>query len=245
MGADRSWKHSFPLRGILYCDNCGAKYTGEQHKIKNGTIVRYLRCMKNIKGERVECGEKYFQEHHISEQFENLFKLIQLPPSITERLKQKIKKIYSNEQSLYEKSRKSILVKLETVKRQKKELILEFLDKAKDKRDEEFYDSVKTELETKEAQLNHQLGNVESNLTKTVKVLEIALVLANNCYRAYTKATPDLRGLLSKAFFERVAIKNGKIVSAVLNEPIDFLCKNRIKKHSVFKLNQSSGGERI
>ena len=240
-GADRSQKHRFPLKGILYCAKCGAKFTGEQHKIKNGTIVRYLRCMKNIKGERVECAEKYFQEGHITEQFEGLFKQIQLPTSLTERLRGRIKNIFGKEQDIYEKSRKAILNRLETIKKQKKELVLNFISKAKTERDELFYENIKNEFEVEETKLSNQLNEVEGNMSQALKVLEIALVLSNNCFRAYKKANPELKGLLAKAFFEKVAISNGQITAAKLNIPIDFLVKNRIKNNPLFKLNDTCG----
>ena len=240
-GADRSQKYRFPLKGILYCDVCGSKYTGEQHIIKNGDTVRYLRCMKRISSERVICSEKYFQEEHISNQFEGLFKTIQLPNSITRRLRERIKAIFGNEQKLYEKSRESILIQLDTIKRRKKELVLSFIDKAKSEQDEELFGSIKTDLENKEILLNQQLGQVEGDMERAIKVIEIALTLANNCFRAYKKATPELRGLLAKAFFEKVAISNGQITSVKLNVPIDFLVKNRVKNNPLFKLNDVCG----
>ena len=82
-GADRSQKHTFPLKGILYCDVCGSKYTGEHKVTKNGSVIRYLRCLKKIKSEKVECDEKYFQEGHIASHFDDLFKTIQLPNCFT------------------------------------------------------------------------------------------------------------------------------------------------------------------
>lgn len=244
-GSDRSQKHRFPLKSILCCAKCGAKYTGEQHKIKNGTIVRYLRCMKSIKGERVECGEKYFQEGYIAEQFEALFKQIQLPTSITERLRGRIKNIFGKEQDIYEKSRKMILKRLETIKKQKKDLVLNFINRAKTERDEELYGNIKNEFEVEETKLNNELNEVEGNLSQALKVLEIALVLSNNCFRAYKKANPELKGLLAKAFFEKVAISNGQIASVKLNIPLDYLVKNRVKNNPLFKLDNSGGRERI
>ena len=81
-------------------------------------------------------------------------------------------------------------------------------------------------------------------MSQALKVLEIALVLSNNCFRAYKKANPELKGLLAKAFFEKVAISNGQITAAKLNIPIDFLVKNRVKNNPLFKLNDTCGPDR-
>ena len=170
-----------------------------------------------------------------------MFKQIQLPSGLTEKLRVKIKKLFNNEQEIYEQSKKSLSTQLEKIKYKKKELVLRFLDEARTESDENLYENIKRDLDSEELKLSVQLEDIENNLAQAVKVLEIALVLANNCQRAYKKANPLLRGLLSKAFFERIAISNGQIVSAKLNAPLDFLCKNRIKNSAPFELNYQSG----
>ena len=239
-GADKSQKHRFALRGISFCGECTSRLTGEEHK-KKTTVIRYLRCLKSIKGERVECKQKYFQEYVFNDQFGELMKTIQLPDSFTEKLRERVKKVFSDEQVVYDRMKRSLASQIEKIQKQKEDMFLHFIDKGRSLIDEETYERLKAKLEADEINLKSQLGSTESKLSQIVKTLEIALYLANNCYRAYTKASPDLRGLLARAFFEKLVILNGKIVEAKLNPPLDYLCKNRTKNNPLFKLDPNCG----
>lgn len=239
-GADRSQKHKFALRGITFCGECGGRYTGEEHKRKS-TTIRYLRCLKTVRGERVECGQKYFQEYVFNDQFGELMKIIQLPDAFTNKLRERVKKVFGDEQVVYDRMKKSLASQIEKIQKQKEDMFMHFIDKGRSLIDEETYERLKTKLEADEYNLKSQLGSTESKLSQIVKTLEIALYLANNCYRAYQKANPDLQGLLARAFFEKLIVSNGKIVEAKLNPPLDYLCKNRTKNNPLFKLDSSCG----
>ncbi len=239
-GADKSQKHKFALRGITFCAECGARYTGEQ-KVKKTTTIRYLRCLKSVKGERVECKQKYFQEYVFNDQFGELMKTIQLPDAFTNKLRERVKKVFGDEQVVYDRMKKSLASQIEKIQKQKEDMFMHFIDKGRSLIDEETYERLKTRLEADEYNLKSQLGSTESKLSQIVKTLEIALYLANNCYRAYQKANPDLQGLLARAFFEKLVVRNGKIVEAKLNPPLDYLCKNRTKNNPLFKLDSNCG----
>ena len=243
-GADKSQKHKFALRGITFCGECGARYTGEQ-KVKKTTTIRYLRCLKSVKGERVECKQKYFQVYVFNDQFGELMKTIQLPDAFTNKLRERVKKVFGDEQVVYERMKKSLMSQIEKIQKQKDSLFMHFIDKGRSLINEEDYERLKVKLEADEYNLKSQLGSTDSKLSQIVKTLEIAVYLANNCYRAHQKANPDLQGLLARAFFEKLVVRNGKIVEAKLNPPLDYLCKNRTKTNPLFKLDPSCGPYQI
>ena len=242
-GADKSQNHKIALRGISFCVECTSRLTGEEHK-KKTTIIRYLRCLKSIKGERVECKQRYYQEHIINHQFGELMKTIQLPDTFTNKLRERVKKVFGDEQVVYDRMKKSLVSQIEKIQKQKEDMFMHFIDKGRSLIDEETYERLKIKLEADEINLKSQLGSTESKLSQIVKTLEIAIYLANNCYRAYQKASPDLQGLLARAFFEKLVIRDGKIIEAKLNPPLDYLCKNRVKNNPLFKLDPNCGPKR-
>lgn len=168
-------------------------------------------------------------------------KTIQLPDAFTEKLRERVKKVFGDEQVVYDRMKKSLASQIEKIQKQKEDMFMHFIDKGRSLIDEETYERLKIKLEADEYNLKSQLGSTESKLSQIVKTLEIALYLANNCYRAYQKASPDLQGLLARAFFEKLVVVNGKIVEAKLNPPLDYLCKNRTKNNPLFKLDSNCG----
>ena len=238
-GANRQRKHWFLLRGLAFCGECGSRITGEDHPKKG---KRYYRCQKTKNGKRVECHQRMIPEKDLDDQFTELFKMVQLPDSFVEKLRNKIRAIFEKENAIYEKSRKSLLSQIENIKNRQKILLEKLLDGTID---EELYETTTKEMQTKEKELKNQLSKVECNLSEVMRTLEIALFLANNCYKGFLKASPDLRKLLAQAFFKEIIIKDKKIVQARLNEPLDYLCKNKLKSNPLFKLEMVGGPCRI
>ena len=152
-----------------------------------------------------------------------------------------MRKVFSDEQVVYERMKKSLASQIEKIQKQKDAMFMHFIDKGRSLIDEEMYERLKVKFEADEYNLKSQLGSTESQLSEIVKTLEIALYLANICYRAYQKANPDLQGLLARAFFEKLVVRDGKIVEAKLNPPLDYLCKNRTKNNPLFKLDPDCG----
>ncbi len=73
----------------------------------------------------------------------------------------------------------------------------------------------------------------------------MALLLINNCYKAYQKApNNELRALLAQSLFKRLVIKDKKIIEAELNTPFSFLAQSKLSSMSVFNEGLSSGDGR-
>ena len=234
-GANRQRKHWFLLRGLAFCGECGSRITGEDHPEKG---KRYYRCQKSQKGKKMECRQRMISESDLDNQFTELFKMVQLPDSFVEKLRNKIRAIFEKENAIYEKSRKSLLCQIENIKNRQKVLLEKLLDGTID---DELYETTTEEMQEKEKELKNQLLKVEYNLSGVMRTLEIALFLANNCYKGFLKASPDLRKLLAQAFFKEIIIKDKKIVQARLNEPLGYLCKNKLKLNPLFKLELVGG----
>jgi len=243
-GSSRNRRLFSILKGIVFCAECGSRATLEEHTTSSGRLIRYVRCLKAQHSERVSCNQEYAHETEVLSQLERLLKLIQLPATFVEKLRNRIKALFSDEQQLYEKARADILGKIEEVKRRKKNLVLQLIDKRATEGDMEVYESVKAELNTDEKRLGEDLGKVENQIAGVVRTVEIALALAANCFYAYRKAEPEIKALLIRTFFKKILIRDKQIVQAVLNEPLDYLCWARLKGYPMFDLGAVSGQSR-
>src|SRR3989338_8408320 len=240
-GGSRNRRLFSILKTISFCGECGSKMTAEEHTLKNGDLVRYLRCLKSQHSKRVNCNQGYGQENDYLNQFLEVLRLVQLPNSFTEQIRNRIKALFNDEQKIYEKARADILNKIEDIKRRKKNLVLQLIDNKASENDLELFQGVKVDLEADEKRLNEELAKSESNIANVLKTIEMALALAANCCYAYKKAPPELKALLVRTFFKKLIIKDKQIVQAVLNEPLDYLCRARIRHHAIFNLANVCG----
>ena len=172
--------------------------------------------------------------------------MIELPNGFVEKLRARIKTLFADEQSVYEKARIDILGKIESVKRKKKNLVMQLLDNEKSSpADIEMYEGIKMELNLEENRFNEELTKIENKISAVVRTVEIAVALAANCLYAFQKAKePALQTLLARTLFKKLLMKDGEIVSAVLNEPVDYLCYPRLKNHPIFDLSAVGAPER-
>ena len=236
------------LKSLSVCDECHSKMTSEEKTMKSGKVWRYLRCTKAQHHKKVECDQAYYYESDYEKQFAKLLNTLHLPEATTDKLRTKVKGLFADEQQVYEKARKDILGQIEGIKRQKKNLVLQLVDKDKaSQNDMELYHTIMADLDADERRQQAELGKVESKIAGVVRTVEIALSLTVSCAYAFEKAKePQLKALLARTLFKQLYMRDGQIVRAVLQEPLDYLCYNRIKKNPVFyqDLLGGSGGDR-
>lgn len=246
-GSSRQRRLFSVLKGISFCGECGSKMTSEEQIKKDGKCFRYLRCLKMQKKQKMDCKQGYTHESEYESQFAKLLKTIQLPPGMGEKLRLKVKALFSEEQTLYEKARKSIQDQIEGIKRKKKNLVLQLVDKERNSEgDMDVYHAVMADLVVDEVRLTDELGKVESKLGGVVRTVEIALSLTVNCSYAFEKAKePQLRALLANTLFKKLYFRDGVLIRAVLQEPLDYLCRDRISGNPVFEQDAYGGPSRI
>lgn len=90
-----------PLRGVLRCDNCGAKLTGGRSKGRN-QYYNYYRCLP-----KSGCNANYSAELAHS-QLEGILQQLSLDPSLANALGQAIKQEYSKQQESNEQRNKKL-----------------------------------------------------------------------------------------------------------------------------------------
>jgi len=106
---------------------------------------------------------------------------------------------------MYEKLRKTYLAEEEKLKNQQSRLVKLYMNNSIT---DEQYEQEKINLEIQEKQTKENSAKIEHEIKDVVRVIEIAVGLANNCYRAYKKTPLELKVLLARAFFKEIIIKD-------------------------------------
>lgn len=231
------------LKSISFCEECGSKMTVEEHKTSTGRVIQYLRCIKAKKNNKISCSQGYGHEKDYLEQFGGVLQKIQLPLATTEKVRAKIKSIFNDEQSVYEKARSTLLAKIDNIQRKKKNLTIQLADNdAPSEMDLKHYREVKAEFEEEETALQKDLVKTQSRISQVVRTVEVAVGLAVNCAEAFKMASePTLQALLARTLIKEIHIRDKQIKRVVLNEPLDYLLQKRLQRYPVFDLRPVCG----
>jgi len=239
-GANRKRKHSFALRGVAVCGGCGCRWTAGFHRGKSGKQYGFYRCQKSQRGIEVLCNQPYVSIADLEKQFAGLFQYVHLTKHAVERIREKVQVIFAREQEIYERMRDNYLSEIKRVGEHKNRLLRLYMSGGVA---DEQYDIEKKRLEAEEIKAKDNFGEVESELRRVIRVIEIAVGLANNISRVYQKSPYELKIILAHAFFEKIVIRDTKIAQATLNAPLDYFCAKRLQGNPVFQLEGIGGDE--
>lgn len=238
--ANRERKHTFLLRGIAYCGECGARITGGYHvKKKTGKRYAYYGCQKQIHTQAVKCGQPGVQVDDLETKFVKLIKKIQITEAGAEKMKNKILEVVHSDKDSKEQLRKTVKAKLDDIQFKQKSALDKYVLGTIDK---DAYSAYKAELEAQEGQYKSELARIEQSLSSLVQTIETAIGLIQNCYKTYKEAGFEQRILLAQVFFDKVLIFDKQIKEANLNHPFVYICKSKVQKDCRFQ-QQYTGGD--
>lgn len=238
LGGNRTRKHIFILRGIAKCGECGSRWQAGYHTNNRGKKYGLYDCQKAQKAQRVACSQKSAPLDDLEGQFAQIFKQVQLPASFVEKIRDRVRTIYAKEEETYNKLAVMYASDQTKIKEQTDRLIKLYMNNGIN---DERYEEEKKKLDLEEIRLKENSTKVEGELKNTIRVIETAISLANNCYRTYQKAPYELKVLMGHAFFKEIVILDKQIIRATLNPPLDYLCAKRLQRNSLFQLANVCG----
>lgn len=218
--ATRKRKHTFLLRGHLYCANCGNKYWGELHKKPNGVIYNFYFCSNCKK-------DTYVDKDKLEKQVVKLFHRIQISKEYRNAILEKAKSILAESRDNQEGDKKRLIAQKTKLEKAMKE--------AEDDRfihhtlSEDAFQRIYPRFEKQLKDVNGALARLGNDYSQNIQKLEKILRLAENIGRAYQKADDMLKRVYLAIFFKNFTIKGEKIVSHTLNPKI----KPLIEKGSI------------
>jgi len=188
---------------------------------------------------KVECHQSSIPLRDLEGQFEALFQRTQMSADAVEKLRERIRKLIARDDQTLDKVYTSLNTRLANNHLSQKRLIRKY---AEGKVSDEIYAETQSSLEGEEVLLKNDIAEAEAKLKTSKRIVEMGLLLANNCYHAYQKAPNDeLRVLLAQAFFGKLVLKEKSIYQAELNYPFYFLAENKISKMREFQLAYDGG----
>lgn len=211
LNANRRRKHTFLLRGILYCGICGQRYTAEKHPAKGKA---YYRCAAMKKHSN---RNQHISVESLERQVEEKFKTVQFNPEFINRVIKRLHEV-SDRQSQDIQVRKQVLFNqqkaLEVKRDQAEEKLL-----AGVLTDDAFV-RLRTRFNEQLQQIYTQLAALDSQRDCDTDALRCVLKLCHNVYEAYKKAPDGLKQHYLGIFWERFIVRDRRIVQAIPTDMI-------------------------
>jgi len=215
--ACRRRKHNFLLRGFVFCNICGQRYTAEKHSGKKD----YYHCATMRKhsnqGQNVEISE-------LEGQIEQEFKNIQFSEEF-------IKLVLKRLKDLYLQQHEAISQKVQGLYNQKKAVEVK-RDKIEDKllagviSDDDFA-RLRTKFRAELDGIQSQIDELNSQREYDVDVIQEVVKLTHNIYKTYKTAPYELKRQYLGLFWEKFLVQDKRIIKAVPTKLITALLKEQ------------------
>lgn len=202
--AVRTRKNPHYLKGILFCADCGSRLSIDTAK---GKYI-YFYCL-GIKRGRGCTHKKHIPAAELEAQVEKLFEDIQLSKDTADKLSNLFDEELITKQSTNAREKKFLATRIGKLADEQIKLMQAYYAEAVPP------DVLKKEqdrIASEAAISENRLEILNSQLDELREVLDLALETAMQCGFGYKMASDSVRKFYLQAFFEKIYIKNGKIV---------------------------------
>ena len=223
--ACRRRKHDFLLRGFVFCNICGGRYTAEKHPAKNN--IAYYHCAFNGKRGKKRLHTNRDQNVEVKElerQVKEEFKKIRFSDDFIGLVIEKLKSTLHKQQKEID-AEKRILYNQKLAVERKRDLVEEKL--LNSVISDEDFTRIRARINEELNQIQHQLDELESRRTLDVDVIRGVLRLTRDIYCAYKKAPYELKRQLLGLFWETFFVQDRRIVRAIPTRLVRILLKER------------------
>lgn len=218
--ACRRRKHNFLLRGFVFCDICGQRFTADRHRADK--ISDYYHCSARS----IEHSNKNqnVETENLEKQVEEKFKNIQFSKELIDLTIEKVKKFYQEKRKEVELQKRVLLnkkIRVEEKRRVAEEKLI-----AGTLPDEDFV-RIRSRYKDEFSNLQGGLDELENKHEVDIDTARGVLMLSKNIYKAYKKAPYEIKRLYLGFFWDKFLVRNRKIVKAKPTELIEVLLRNK------------------
>ncbi len=202
--AVRTRKNNHYLKGTLYCADCGSRFSIDTAKGK----YTYFFCLGTKRGRG--CNHtKHVSAADMEAQVEELYENVQLSKANADKLSMRFDEELISKQSTNAMEKQLLGRRIAKLADEQTKLLnayyaeaipLNLLKKEQDR--------IASEI----ASAQNRLEIIDMQLGELRETLDLALEIATQCGFGYKTASDNVRKFYNKAFFEKILVKDGKIV---------------------------------
>lgn len=215
--------YDYLLRGFIFCNYCEQRYTADKHSInsvKRNGIIEYYHCQKR---DRNGCPSKYIEAKDLENQVEKEIEKLQFTQEFIDKVVEKAREHVEESRKSIESQRQAILNQKTELEKKRNKLEIKILD---DTIDRDTYQRLHTEFNDKISNLNDLIQEIENNANMDVDLIEEVLAFTRNIHDTYVRAPQFLKRHYLRFFFEKLWVKDRKVVKVVYTPIFSVLQEN-------------------
>lgn len=200
--ASRKRKHTYILRGYLYCEDTGERYWAGPHKGRHGGIYHYYFRKSNSAG-------TYVKQEIVEDQVTELFKKVTMSPSYISEILDTAKQIIEEQRGLTKSERQSIINRQNGLRSRMRQAEDRLLDETLSP---DQFKSIMDRLNEEYRNTEYEMQKLDVDYSEKFEVLKRFTQVARNVHQSYKDAeTLELKRNFIRTFFDKIYIKDGKI----------------------------------
>jgi site-specific DNA recombinase len=212
--ASRVRKHNFLLRGFVYCNLCGQRYTAETHAAKRKS---YYHCASMRKhSNRDQNVDVSVLERQVEEQF----KTIQFSRDFIRSIVEKLKQVHAGQKAMAQGQKQRLFNQQKAIEAKRdiaeEKLLAGILS-------DDAFVRLRGRFNEHLQQIQEQIAALDSQRECDTDVVCHVLQLSHNIYAAYKKAPDALKRQYLGLFWDRFLVQDRKIVKAIPTDLIRIL----------------------
>ena len=218
----RRRKHNFLLRGIIFCKECQKRYTAEYHynpkyKAGKGKVGMY-HCSQT--GKRGKCPARSLSVDNLEDQVALEVAKLEFKPEFIEAVKNQIKNVYQESISKMKLAKKAAENREDAVIMNKERI---FRDYSNGKITADEYHLFNKKFDADMLGVQKELADIAKTQTIDTSIISEVLELTRNIAQSYSKVDIDHKRAYLHFFFQKIWVKDRKVVEVEYTPAIQVL----------------------
>lgn len=224
----RNRKHNFLLRGVIFCNLCGRRYTAEWHVnekkyAKRGGRIGYYHCAGV--GRVGKCNSTYAEVYDLEKLVEQEVSKLEFTPEFIEAVKRNIRKVYEDTNERVKLAKKAAYNRRDALEIKREKLEEELLEGTviRDR-----FKVLNAKIDADLLAVQKELADINKIRTIDIKIVDEVLALTQDIANTYSTAGTNAQRAYLHFFFKKIYIENKKTVKIEYQPIIEVLNKAKL-----------------
>ncbi|OGM59098.1 hypothetical protein A3A75_05565 [Candidatus Woesebacteria bacterium RIFCSPLOWO2_01_FULL_39_10] len=223
----RQRRHNFLLRGVIFCNLCGRRYTAEWHVdkkkyAKRGGRIGYYHCAGV--GRVGKCRSVYVQVEELEKQVDQEMLKLEFTQEFIEAVKRSVRNIYEDANKRVKLAKKAFYNRRDALEIKREKLEEELLEGTITR---ERFKVLNTNIDKDFTDIQKELIKINKIRTIDIDVIDEVLALTKDIANTYKTSDTNTKRAYLNFFFNRILIEDKRIVKIEYQPVIEVL--NQVK----------------